>query len=108
MRYWLGFSGGGGFRPATLSISMTLRIKAAPRRPLLWLCGLVSVALVIFAYILAVAIAVALGFLSIALIGSGVATLIILSLGAITCAISIVLSILPRPDRFSPPSPSER
>ncbi|HJZ99199.1 MAG TPA: M48 family metallopeptidase, partial [Candidatus Solibacter sp.] len=54
----------------------------------------------------AVAMAVGLGFLSIALIGSGVATLIILSLGAITCAISIVLSILPRPDRFSPPGPA--
>jgi len=80
-------------------------LQSVPRRPLLWFCGIVTILLVVFAYVLALAMVVGLGFLTVALVSSGTSTLIVLSLGAITCALTILWSVLPRPDRFTPPGP---
>jgi Zn-dependent protease with chaperone function len=84
---------------------MSSRLQNVPRRPLLWVCGVVTILLVLFAYVLALAMAACLGYLTLALLTSGNGTLIILSLGAITCAVSILWSVAPRPDRFTPPGP---
>lgn len=84
---------------------MSSRLQSVPRRPLLWLCGIVTMLLVVFAYVLAMAMALGLLFLTGVFVFSGNATLIFVALGAITCAVSIFWSVLPRPDRFTPPGP---
>jgi Zn-dependent protease with chaperone function len=84
---------------------MTSRLQSVPRRPLLWVCGIVTILLVIFAYVLALAMVYGLCELTVFLVTSGISTYIVLSLGALTCAASILWSVLPRPDRFTPPGP---
>ena len=84
---------------------MSNRLQSVPRRPVLWLCAIVSILLVVFAYLLALAMAVGLGFAAVAFVASGNGTLILLSIGAVTCCLIILWSITPRPDRFTPPGP---
>jgi Zn-dependent protease with chaperone function len=84
---------------------MTSRLQSVPRRPLLWLCGIVTILLVLFAYVLALAMVYGLCELTVYLVTSGHGTYVILSLGAVTCAASILWSVVPRPDRFTPPGP---
>jgi Zn-dependent protease with chaperone function len=76
-----------------------------PRRPLLWLCGIVTILLVLFAYVLALAMVYGLCELTAYLVARGNMTYVILSLGAVTCAVSILWSVAPRLDRFTPPGP---
>ncbi len=82
---------------------MKNRLQSVPRRPVLWLCAIVSILLVVFAYLLAFVMAVGLGFAAVAFAASG--RFILLSIGAITCSLIILWSIAPRPDRFIPPGP---
>jgi Zn-dependent protease with chaperone function len=81
-------------------------LTIAPRRPLLWLCGLTTVLLVVFAYLLALAMAVGLGFLAFAVLRIGNLPGLLISLGAGTCSASILWSLAPRRDRFQPPGPA--
>jgi heat shock protein HtpX len=84
---------------------MSGRLQSVPRRPVLWLCAILSMLLVVFAYMLALAMAVGLGFAALAFVASGNGTLILLSIGAVTCCFIILWSITPRPDRFMAPGP---
>jgi Zn-dependent protease with chaperone function len=84
---------------------MASRLQSVPRRPLLWLCGVLTILLVLFAYVLALAMVYGLCELTAYLVTSATATYIILSLGSLTCAVTILWSLLPRPDRFTPPGP---
>jgi len=82
------------------------RVSAAPRRPLLWLCGIVTILMVVFAYLLALAIAAGLGLLTIGVLGSHSLVAIIIATGAATCSASILWSLAPRRDNFTPPGPA--
>lgn len=84
----------------------TSRLSIAPRRPLLLFWGVATAAVIVCAYVIALAMALGCAALGLAAIGAFSLTTLIAGVGGLTCAAAILWSLVPRRDRFVPPGPA--
>ena len=88
----------------TLASMPASRVRSAPRRPILVLWAILTVILVATAYVVALAIAAGCGYLSLVMLSELSFIRVMVGLAAAVCALSILWSLIPRRDRFTPPS----
>src|SRR5579883_2971517 len=85
------------------SAMVAIRAQKAPRRPALLFWGILTVLVLVSAYLLALALAIGCALLCIVGISTFSAGGVILGIGAGVCAATILWSIFPRRDAFTPP-----
>jgi Zn-dependent protease with chaperone function len=81
------------------------RLEAVPARPILWVWGVLTVGIILLAYVFALGLAAGCGWLALTIISWGSLPAFLAGVGAATCAVAILWSLVPRRDRFQPPGP---
>lgn len=100
-----GAEGKGGVVLSAFQMSKSV-VQNVPRRPVLILCGVLTVVVVVMAYVIALAIAA--GCAALALMGFSTTSFagFIAGSGASVCALIILWSVIPRREKFTPPGPA--